>query len=227
MSTIKKPLVIAHRGSSINRDENTLASFQEAIDADADMIELDVQETLDHVPIVFHDDDLQRTTNGSGLVSKHNFNFIKKLSTKNGNSISSLGESLNFLKDKIDVIIELKAVSAKAVIPLLKSTDGPYHFMVASFSSKLLKEFKDFQLIGILDDLQQLDGFLNIPVSHLAFEFTLINEALINHLKQKNITVFAWTVDDVELAKKLIRDGVDGIITNDPRKMKRCLKKND
>jgi hypothetical protein len=45
----------------------------------------------------------------------------------------------DFLKDKIDVIIELKAVSAKAVIPLLKSTDGPYHFMVASFSSKLLK----------------------------------------------------------------------------------------
>jgi glycerophosphoryl diester phosphodiesterase len=225
--TRKKPLIIAHRGASINIDENTLASFQEAIELHADMIEFDVQETLDHVAIVFHDADLKRTTNGSGLVSEHTFDSIKKLATKSGYPISSLEESLHFLKDKIDIIIELKEVSASSIIPLIKNIKGSYNFLIGSFSSKLLKEFKDFQLIGILDDSARLDEFLNIPVSYLALDATLISDELMKRLKEKKITVFAWTVDDLKLAQKLAYMGVDGIITNNPKKLKQCLKIND
>jgi len=57
-----RPQIIAHRGASAEAPENTLSSFQKAIDLKVDMIELDVQLSRDGVPIVIHDETLHRTT---------------------------------------------------------------------------------------------------------------------------------------------------------------------
>ena len=60
------PLVIAHRGDSAHRPENTLASFASALELGADLVELDIQLTRDGAVVVIHDPTLKRTTSGRG-----------------------------------------------------------------------------------------------------------------------------------------------------------------
>ena len=75
----ERPLVIAHRGARGVAPENTLAAFQAALDADADGIELDVTRCATGEIVVIHDDTLDRTTNGSGLVADVNFCSLRAL----------------------------------------------------------------------------------------------------------------------------------------------------
>ncbi|MEK7806824.1 MAG: glycerophosphodiester phosphodiesterase family protein [Chloroflexota bacterium] len=73
------PLIIAHRGDQSTAPENTLAAFRRALSAGADGVELDVRLTLDGQLVVFHDRRLDRTSNGSGLVSEHTLAEVKSL----------------------------------------------------------------------------------------------------------------------------------------------------
>ncbi len=64
------PVIVAHRGGSLEAPENTLAAVKHAIDVGSDWQEIDVQLSRDQRVIVMHDDTLDRTTNGSGLVGE-------------------------------------------------------------------------------------------------------------------------------------------------------------
>lgn len=75
----RRPLIIAHRGSSGVAPENTLEAFRQAILDGADMIELDVQLTRDGVPVVFHDMSVERTTDGAGRISQMTLADVQKL----------------------------------------------------------------------------------------------------------------------------------------------------
>ena len=79
LEKLKRPWVVAHRGYSAQYPENTVSAFEAAIDAGADMIELDVCLTKDRVPVVIHDKTLERTTDGNGLVSELTLSKLKKL----------------------------------------------------------------------------------------------------------------------------------------------------
>ncbi|EUJ36413.1 glycerophosphoryl diester phosphodiesterase [Listeria weihenstephanensis FSL R9-0317] len=76
--------IFAHRGSSGAHPENTLPAFLAAVESGADGIELDVQLTKDGIPIVIHDDKVNRTTNGSGVVRELTLREIKKLDAHQG-----------------------------------------------------------------------------------------------------------------------------------------------
>ena len=71
--------IIAHRGSSSAAPENTIAAFDVAVEQGADYIELDVQMTMDQHVVVIHDDTVDRTTNGNGLVKSYTLDQLKKL----------------------------------------------------------------------------------------------------------------------------------------------------
>lgn len=73
------PLVIAHRGASSVAPENTLPAFELALEAGADGIELDLKLTLDGIVVVHHDQTLDRTTDGTGLVSDHTWAQLQAL----------------------------------------------------------------------------------------------------------------------------------------------------
>src|SRR5271157_1965236 len=78
-SRMRSILNIAHRGASAEYPENTLAAFSAAIEAGADMCELDVQRTIDRVAVVIHDDTLDRTTTGRGAVGEFTLEQVKSL----------------------------------------------------------------------------------------------------------------------------------------------------
>lgn len=72
---MKKPIIYAHRGASAYAPENTMAAFCKALDMKAGGIELDVHLSRDGIPIVCHDDKVDRVSNGSGLV---NAGFVQR-----------------------------------------------------------------------------------------------------------------------------------------------------
>src|SRR5262245_32631785 len=106
--------VIAHRGDSDVRPENTLASFASALEAGADMVELDVHLTRDGHPIVIHDPTLDRTTTGKGRVVDLTLAEIKAFSAGyparfgdafQGERVPTLAECLGFLRERAKVFI--------------------------------------------------------------------------------------------------------------------------
>ena len=106
-------MIIAHRGASGSAPENTLSAFVKAVEAGADMIELDVHQTKDGVVVCIHDEDLSRTTSGNGKVNKFTFNELQsfdagiKFNEKfKGEKIPSLEEVLEQIK--LPLLIEIK-----------------------------------------------------------------------------------------------------------------------
>ena len=114
------PLVIAHRGDSAHRPENTLASFASALEVGADIVELDVQLSLDGHVVVLHDGTVDRTTDGHGKVGELTLAELRRLSagypvrfgdTYGGERIPTLAEVLALLKGRARVLIEIKKES--------------------------------------------------------------------------------------------------------------------
>ena len=116
MKKIKTPKIIGHRGACGLAPENTMSSLIEASFFDLTFIEVDVKISKDRIPLLLHDDNLERTTNGFGICSDHDFNDLLMLDAGSwfnndfaGEKIPSLEECLQFLyKNNIGVNIELK-----------------------------------------------------------------------------------------------------------------------
>ncbi len=111
--------VVAHRGSQRRAPENTMASFRAALEDGARIFELDVSETSDLRSVVHHDDTLDRTTNGTGRVSDHTLEEVKRLDAGSWfgpefaeEKVPTLEEVLSWAKDKIHVDVEIKKHAA-------------------------------------------------------------------------------------------------------------------
>ena len=110
------PLVIAHRGDSANRPENTLASFASALELGADFVEFDVQLTKDGHAVVIHDPTLERTTSGTGRLLDQTLAEIRKVSAGypsrfgdayRGERVPTLSEVLGLLRGRATAMIEI------------------------------------------------------------------------------------------------------------------------
>jgi glycerophosphoryl diester phosphodiesterase len=104
--TLKLSKVIGHRGAAGYAPENTLESIHTAADMGVEWVELDVKLTKDDVPIIFHDDLLDRTTNGSGRVVEMTYEEIKQLEAGSWFADSFTGIKIPTLEEAIDVLIE-------------------------------------------------------------------------------------------------------------------------
>ena len=93
-------LKIAHRGASQYAPENTMEAFHKALQLGVDAIAFDIQLTRDSEMIVIHDDNIDRTTDGTGLVKNLSLPEIRKFHAPNGESIPTLQEVLMLLKDQ-------------------------------------------------------------------------------------------------------------------------------
>src|SRR5271169_5978050 len=99
LGTSDSPVVIAHRGFSEEAPENSLAAFQKAIEANADMIELDVRLSSDGEFIVFHDKKLNRTSEGRGMLKSFSAQELKELDNGSWFSRKFSRERIPLLKD--------------------------------------------------------------------------------------------------------------------------------
>jgi len=234
--------IIAHRGCSSEAPENTLASIKRAIDIGVDYIEIDIHLTKDLVPVVIHDPTLFRTTNRlSDLkIGKNDLSTLKAFdigswhhSDFHSERLPTLHEvlSLDFKGAKLMIEIKKDLFPAKVIVPpILEVVKNhcdpkfpiPHYF--GSFNSEIIDEIHKksptAKKIGILDDLNDADTFLNMGVQTLAIWIKLLNEKTIDSFKAKNVEIFTFTVNNPKICEKLPSMGIDGIITDNPRMLK-------
>jgi glycerophosphoryl diester phosphodiesterase len=221
-------LKIGHRGAKGHAPENTLISFQTAMDFGVDGIELDVHLTSDNHVLVIHDETIDRTTTGIGLVNSFTLDELKSLRIDNLYEIPTLIEVLDLIDKKIFVNIELKGKNtAKPVADLiaryiLEKNWNYGQFIVSSFDWNALQEVRYLNpniAIGVLTqtDLRLAFDFADFiqaksihPYFHL---LTQENSAL---MQERGFHVFPWTVNEQEDIQKIKSFQINGIITDFP-----------
>src|SRR5687768_13536857 len=100
--------IYAHRGASSTKPENTLAAFREALDIGADGIEFDVHATVERVPVVIHDRNVGRTTNGAGNVDELTLAEVGALDAGNGERVPTLADVLALVGARAHLDVEIK-----------------------------------------------------------------------------------------------------------------------
>jgi glycerophosphoryl diester phosphodiesterase len=227
-------LNIAHRGASGSFPENTLSAFKAAIDAGADMCELDVQMTRDGVAVVIHDETVDRTTNGKGAVAAMRFVELKRLDAGAkfakrfaGERIPTLEEVLAAVKGRCALNIELKADGVESeVCKLVREYSALGTAIVSSFDWDSLARAHQIEpalRIGVLAE-EKPELMLSQAIAMDAFavhpRFDLATAELCASAHGNGLRVYTWTVDAAEAMRALIRNGVDGIMTNYPERLR-------
>jgi glycerophosphoryl diester phosphodiesterase len=134
------PLVIAHRGASIEAPENTLRAFARALELGVDGIELDVQVTRDGVAVVFHDSSLMRLTGTRGRLADRTWAELQKLRV-GGEPIPTLADALSLTRNRAILQIEIKkGVSAAPVLAAIRRTASTTNVILASFEPDILRQ---------------------------------------------------------------------------------------
>lgn len=217
-------IVFAHRGLPVKFAENSLQGFKYAVEHGAEGVEFDVHVTKDKVPVVMHDETLDRTTNGTGYIKDYTLNEIRKFHLENGEPVPLLSELFEILQDK-DLYINLEFKTNKihdvGIEAIVLSLAKQYHFVhPIIFSSFNCQTLKNCQKI----DAQQQYCFLTkMPIPFPAHFIAKNHFAAIHphwYLPSK-ITQRIWTVDKVSTAKKYFKLGVAGIFTNNFELMNR------
>ena len=148
-SSAKNILIVNHRGANRLAPENTYASAREAIDSGAAYVELDVRRSKDGVYYILHDKTLDRTTNGTGLISETDSKIIDTLDAGGwfahkykGERIPRLNEYLKWIKGKAKVYFDVKDADLSELVGMVKKT-GLYHDCFFWFSDwNKAKEFR-------------------------------------------------------------------------------------
>lgn len=234
----------AHRGFSGKYPENTMLAFEKAIDAGADGIELDVQLTKDGEIVVFHDETVDRTTNGSGKVKDLTLEEIKSLDAsyiytgKFGiNRIPTLHEYFELVKDtNIVTNIEMKTgnYEYKAMEPLLYEMICQYHLedkvLISSFNHYTILRMREIAPeleYGFLteDWIIDVGSYLNKhKIKHFHPNFHNLVPEVLKELAEYNIKVNCYTVNDPKDVISLASKKVNAIIGNFPDITSKTLK---
>ncbi|HKD68553.1 MAG TPA: glycerophosphodiester phosphodiesterase family protein [Candidatus Binataceae bacterium] len=231
-------LNIAHRGASGEFPENTLEAFAAAIDAGAQMCELDVQLSADRVAVVIHDDTVDRTTDGRGAVAAMSLAELQRLdagrklgSAFAGARVPTLDEVLSFVKGRCALDVELKAAGVeREVCRLLRAHDALADTIVSSFDWNSLaaaRELEPALSLGVLADKRaaaMLDTAARLRAVSVNPRYDMVSPVLVQQAHRAGFKVLVWTVDKAARMRQMIAMGVDGIMTNHPGRLAALLK---
>jgi glycerophosphoryl diester phosphodiesterase len=209
---------IGHRGAKGHAAENTLASFEKAMELGVDMIELDVFLSKDNIPVVIHDKTIDRTTNSNGFVSDFLAIELQKL------GIPTLEDVFQLVNHQCDINVEIKEFEAvKSVLDLIHSNIfSKEKILISSFDWNALQEvrFHDNDIrIGVLTetDVDLALAFAKFIKAYSIHPFHhLLTKENVIQIQYNNFKVYPWTVNEPEdiIFVKLLN--VDGIITDFP-----------
>ncbi len=231
------PRVIGHRGAKSYAPENTLESIHTAADIGVKWVELDVKLTKDQVPIIFHDDTLERTTNGSGPVAEMTYEDIKQLEGGSWYGESFAGVKIPTLEEALDVIYERdlgfnmeikpcpgreKETAEVALDALASSWDNHSNLLISSFSHVSLEIAYDMAGDWARGLLLEKDLPENLRELVEYFDPKTINfdadteESAIEELLDLELPLVCYTVNDPMKARRLVNLGVDSFFSDCP-----------
>ncbi len=242
----KKPIkIIAHRGNSAHAPENSKIAFSQALNLGVDFLECDVQLSKDGVPLVMHDGCFTRITRKMSLhkVDAIDYQEIQHIDSGtwfddkySSEKILTLRQFFEKFRNNTGLMIDVKDETVKEqhlashVAEVINdfNHDHPHHgpILVGSLNPKVLFCFENTlpkqQLIPIVKYNHHFADFSRLPARYYAVFYPLATKRRIAELHERGIEVWAWVVDDKKIARKLIANGIDGLITNMPKKMMSC-----
>ncbi|MBU1164441.1 glycerophosphodiester phosphodiesterase [Patescibacteria group bacterium] len=217
-------LIIGHRGACGYAPENTLLSFQKAIDLGCNGTELDVHLTKDGEVVVIHDEKVDRTTDGHGYVSGMTLDELKKLNCEEGQKIPTLQEVIDLCKGKINLYIELKGKkTAKPVNEIILKNNLTDDVRVSSFDIDMIKEIKtanpNLKVSYLIRKYSKniWKFALSIPLDSIGFRYNLVKKRRIKKAHELGLECYAWKILNKKIGDKVIKKGIDAICTNFPK----------
>ncbi len=235
------PRIIAHRGSPKLAPENTLASFRRAALDGAKWVEFDASLTADSRVVVFHDDDLDRTSDGSGPLAQTPFDVIASLDAGAWFGRQFAGELIPTLEEAIELFAELglgfnmelkvdpgrEVELATVALPIAASCWGDHAPLplVSSFSRQALAAAKEilpawpraFLFDYLPDDWRDIAQTLGVV--SLNGNQRHLDAQQVEAMKSAGYGVLAYTVNERQRAEALFEWGVDGVFTDIPGEM--------
>ena len=220
--------IIAHRGASATHHENTISAFNEAFRLGAQGIELDVHLCASGEPVVIHDNALERTTNGHGLIEGYTAQELNEFDAGDGERIPTLDKVLgSYHTRKTRFWIELKQERAAAAVAALitsyvstKRYEYEQLIVISSLHTSLQEVIRINPNIVTGATLYQEPESLSEVLEFTGADFILpehdiVTDALMEKARQHDVNVIAWTVNNLFRANALKKLGVHGIITDD------------
>lgn len=213
---------IAHRGASAYEPENTLRSFERAIELKADMIELDVRYSLDRHLVVVHDAKVDRTTDGTGLVALKTLSELKELDAGMGEKVPTLEEVIELGIGRIKFVVELKEDGVEdEVVDLINKNNLLEDVFIISFKPMRLKMIKELEPkirtgLILFASLNPIRLAKDCGADVVAPFHWFITKGLIDRARKSGLYIFTWIVDEASKAQRLREIGVSGIVTNKP-----------
>lgn len=231
-----KPICIAHRGVAGLAPENTLVSFQQAMEYHPDAMELDLHLSKDGEIMVIHDSTVDRTTNGKGKVAELTLAELKQLDAGAwfdkkyaGEQIPTFTEVLSLTQDKITLLIELKAAgTAEKAIPMLEKFGMINQVIITSFNPEYLKIAKqlnpNISMMHIfhtdpakkdtITPLTYTTRTLAVSANLMAINYGAVTPELIQTAHQRGLLIGVYSVDIEEDIQSMVELGVDNITSN-------------
>ena len=239
-----RTLNIAHRGASSTAPENTIAAFDQALEIGADGIEFDIHLSKDNVPVVIHDEEIDRTTTGSGLVKNFTLAELKKYDAGSwfapeysGQEIPTLDEIFTRYADS-DLLLNLELKNEitpcpgieEAVVQYIEQHNLQDRVLISSFNHDSLVECRRLNpairtgMIYILDIKEPwlYARSLGCYSVHPLFYYLQTPEIL-SGFKEHNLPLYPWTVNDPEQMEVFAAAGIEAIITDYPQELKNIL----
>lgn len=236
---LKLPKVIGHRGAKAYAPENTLESIRTAASLGVEWVELDVKLTRDSVPVIFHDEELERITGVQGLVANTNYDELRDLDAGSWFGDSFSGARIPTLEEAVDVLLEHnlglnleikpcpgreKETAEAALDHLSQIWDDFDRLLISSFQHVSLEAALDLApdyarglLIGgeeMPENWKDMADYLDVKTINLGSN--LVTRALVDDVMDLGLPLLVYTVNDPMEARQLQRMGVDAFFSDNP-----------
>jgi len=218
-------LIYAHRGSSAIHPENTLRAFRHALAIGVDGIELDVHATADGTPVVIHDRDVGRTTDGAGYVDQIPLAQLETFDAGHGERVPTLAEILELVGAAAHLDIEIKGTRIEHAVLDVLAEYPAVRWAISSFAWDTLRTVRRLDPVAevwplaerVGDDLFTIAAELASPaVSLFTGADTAENAA---KLRDAGLGVIVWTVNDPREARRIADLGAFALCTDDPQRL--------
>lgn len=232
---MKKPLIIGHRGAMGYETENTMLSFQKALDLFVDMIEIDVYVIKTGEVVVFHDKTLKRLASSIENIEDLTLEEVKNINLIGNHQIPTLIEVIEFINKRVPINIELKGENTalpiqKIIQEFIKKYDFKnHHFLISSFNWEELKMFRKLNPeipIAVLSEQNHLKAIPTAKklkaIAINPWFFTLTKHE-VEEIHNNGFEVYTYTVNEITDIKEAIYFGVDGMFCNFPDRIHACL----
>ena len=232
-------ITYAHRGASEYYPENTLSSFYAGVDMGADGIENDIQKTKDGILVVFHDDTIDRVTDGTGKVSDYTYQELLSFTVKNEkysryDKIMTFEEFLKYFAWRdLTFAIELKQLGiAKEVIDMIDRFGARDKCIITSFKYDELvaaREYDPHIRLGYLyygaTDEARIEKLKAINATQACVKAADLTDDELKLIHQNGFECRAWGIVNTEIMAKAVEMGVDaGMTVNFPDRLIEYLK---